>query len=241
MDNKPFTTDHRAYVGNKEYYDIEAGIQFSLLFLHGMRQEHKLLEIGCGSLRAARLFIPYLNASCYRAVEPNKWLVEAGIENELGWDIIDIKKPIFFGFDDWDFSQIGEKFDFIMAQSIFSHAQNELVECALRTIKAVMHDETKFFFTFIPGSHGDCLGDRWMYPETIGYPLDYFQKKAEELEMHHQFIPWLHPHPHRWNLYTLKPLEPDDRWFTECPAGLAQLTLCKEGNPRLPCYEKEEL
>jgi hypothetical protein len=69
------------------------GLQFTLLFQAGLRETHRLLDVGCGSLRGGRLFIPYLRAGHYYGVEPNEWLVEEGIANELGAEILTVKRP----------------------------------------------------------------------------------------------------------------------------------------------------
>ena len=86
---------YRAYVGPPEVYDLAAANQFNLLTLCGLREHHFLLDIGCGSLRAGKLLIPYLLPGHYFGLEPEKWLVEKGFSEELGYDIVDIKKPCF--------------------------------------------------------------------------------------------------------------------------------------------------
>ena len=53
----PGARHYRAYVGAPQTYDIFAHMQFSLMTLLGLRQEHTLLDIGCGSLRAGKLFV----------------------------------------------------------------------------------------------------------------------------------------------------------------------------------------
>lgn len=93
---KPGDSHYRAYVGPPQDYDLIAASVFNLLTNNGLRQHHKLLDIGCGSLRLGRLFIPYLNRGKYIGVEPNKWLVSEGIKNEVGKDLVRIKKPHFF-------------------------------------------------------------------------------------------------------------------------------------------------
>src|SRR5437868_14897345 len=84
---KPGDAHYRAYVGPPEDYDLIAAMTFNLLTTLGLRQHHSLLDVGCGSLRIGRLLIPYLNCGKYFGVETNNWLVEAGIEHELGKDV----------------------------------------------------------------------------------------------------------------------------------------------------------
>src|SRR6185436_13308722 len=95
---KPGDTHYRAYVGPPEDYDLIAAMTFNLLTTLGLRQHHTLLDVGCGSLRAGRLFIPYLNAGRYIGIDPNRWLVEEGIRHEVGADLIRIKQPkLYYG------------------------------------------------------------------------------------------------------------------------------------------------
>ena len=95
LDLNPGDEHYRAYVGPPKDYDLVSAMVFNLLTSIGLRQHHRLLDIGCGSLRVGRLLIPYLNQKNYFGVEPNKWLVEDGIANEIGKDLVKIKKPTF--------------------------------------------------------------------------------------------------------------------------------------------------
>src|SRR5947199_9194661 len=93
---KPGDPHYRAYVGPPEDYDLIAAMTFNLLTTLGLRQQHSLLDIGCGSLRIGRLLIPYLNRGKYFGVEPNEWLVEEGIKRELGEALLQVKRPTCF-------------------------------------------------------------------------------------------------------------------------------------------------
>ena len=86
--------DYKRFVGPSDKYDLASSMQFNLLTTLGLRDQHKLLDIGCGSLRAGRLFIPYLQSGNYYGIEPEKWLVSEAIQNELGKDIINILNEI---------------------------------------------------------------------------------------------------------------------------------------------------
>ena len=61
---------YRAYVGPPEKYDLLGALQFQVLTNLGLREYHKLLEVGCGSLRVGRLLVPYLIDGNYYAIEP---------------------------------------------------------------------------------------------------------------------------------------------------------------------------
>ena len=75
--------NYKAYVGPLDRYDFMGATQFRLLSTLGLRSHHKLLDFGCGSLRAGKLFIPYLDASNYFGQDPNQSLIDEGIKKKL--------------------------------------------------------------------------------------------------------------------------------------------------------------
>ena len=111
--------DYRTAVGPPELYDVMGAHQFCVLISEGLRDYHKLLDIGCGSLRGGRLFIPYLSVGNYYGVEPKKNLIHYGVVNELGWDILEVKQPKFYNIGMGDIFRFDTKFDFILAQHRF--------------------------------------------------------------------------------------------------------------------------
>lgn len=159
---------YRAFVGPPNRYDLIGAYQFMLLVELGLRENQKLLDIGCGSLRAGRLFIPYLNPGNYYGIEPEKWLVEEGIKNEVGEDLIRIKKPSFLYADDWNFSRFDTSFDYLVAQSIFSHASQSQIAICLENSKPCMKDTSVLVANFSLGQE-DYQGSDWIYPGVVAY------------------------------------------------------------------------
>tara|TARA_B100001057_G_C22793434_1_gene928580 strand:+ start:38 stop:220 length:183 start_codon:yes stop_codon:yes gene_type:complete len=53
--------NYKKFVGPTKRYDFMSKTQFNLLSSFGLRSYHKLLDFGCGSLRAGKLFIPFLD------------------------------------------------------------------------------------------------------------------------------------------------------------------------------------
>ncbi|MGR3623740.1 hypothetical protein [Pseudophaeobacter sp.] len=56
---------YRAYVGPSRQYDFMGATQFCLLITLGLREDHKLLDLGCGPLRAGRFLMMYLAPGHY--------------------------------------------------------------------------------------------------------------------------------------------------------------------------------
>lgn len=105
-----------AYCGTT---DQSGECQMQILKSAGLMPEHHLLEIGCGCLNGSQFFINYLEPGHYVGIEPNAWLLEAGISEA---EIVPGKRPRFLVRDDFDAKLTGSSFDFIFSHSVLSHA-----------------------------------------------------------------------------------------------------------------------
>jgi SAM-dependent methyltransferase len=168
--------DHRLYrgwVGRPEGYDILAMNQFALLTDLGLREQHRVLDLGCGSLRLGRLLIPFLRTGRYFAAEPDLSLVDAGIRNELGWDAFRIKRPVVLPIDDFSLWRFGQRFDFVIAHSIFTHTQPALAVRGLSAVRDVLTECGVFAATFIATDPPQRpASGSWIYPECITYTVE---------------------------------------------------------------------
>ena len=190
----------RAFVGAADGYDIMAATQFSIMTLLGLRQNDYLLDIGCGSLRGGRLFIPYLQPERYHGIEPEAWLLEHGIEHEVGRDLIDIKRPVFSNNADFRLTTFDQQFDFVLAQSIFSHASRSQIERCLAEAKLVMAPNALFIATFLMGEE-DNGGDAWVYPGCVAYTLDTMRALGKEQGLACRAIDWPHAAQQTWLIF----------------------------------------
>ena len=211
---KPGDAHYRAYVGPPEDYDLIAAMTFNLLTTLGLRQNHSLLDVGCGSLRIGRLLIPYLNRGKYFGVEPNKWLVEEGIKRELGEALLEIKRPTFFFSDSPE--TIGEAkiaFDFAVAQSIFSHSGLDLIKAWLSAISRSLAEDGALVATFLPGKE-DSGREGWTYPECVNYRPLTIRCLAAEAGLRCELLDWKHPRQ-TWLLFAAPKFDSD--WLKNQP------------------------
>jgi len=198
---------YRSYVGPWFKYDLVAAMQFNLLTRLGLREDHYLLDVGCGSLRGGRLFIPYLLPGRYFGIEPEAWLIEEGIENELGRDAIRIKQPTFSHLGDFRLSSLGQDFDFILAQSIFTHAAERQIRTCLTEAKRVLKEGGKMAATYFPGPQNH-VGDEWVYPGGTTYQPEYMRSMAADAGLDLAPLDWRHPNKNQ-------------RWLLICHEGAA--------------------
>jgi hypothetical protein len=195
--------DYRAFVGPPEKYDLIGAMQFNLLTALGLREHHYLLDIGCGSLRAGRLFIPYLLPEHYYAIEPEVWLVQEGIERELGHDIQRAKRPVFSHDRDFNLSAFRRRFDFILAQSIFSHASGNQIRSCLAGARRMMGQTSIFAATFFEGQ-SNYTGDGWVYPGCVTYKWEKMAELGRQQGLICKPVPWPHPNGQKWLGFVLE-------------------------------------
>ena len=211
---KPGDPHYRAYVGPPEDYDLIAAMTFNLLTTLGLRQHHSLLDVGCGSLRIGRLLIPYLNRGKYFGVEPNNWLVEAGIEQELGKDVVQIKRPtFFFSASPETVAQAKVSFDFALAQSIFSHCGLDLIRGWLSAVSRSLAQGGALVATFL-SDQKDSKQTGWVYPECVNYQPETLGRAAAEVNLRFEILDWKHPRQ-TWALFASPQF--DSEWFRNKP------------------------
>ena len=193
---------YTAFVGPPKQYDFMGATQFRLLCALGLRDVHRVLDFGCGSLRAGRLLIPYLLPDRYFGIEPNSWLIEDAIERQIGADMVRIKRPQFSDSDAFTANVFAEKFDFILAQSVFSHTGPALASQILTSFAEKLHPEGICAVTFIKGGKG-AVAEGWKYPGCVKYPDATIKALVEGAGLESIPIPWYHPRQ-SWFLLALQ-------------------------------------
>lgn len=199
--------NHRRAVGPPGQFDIIGALQFMFMVNIGLRDTHKLLDVGCGSLRAGKLFIPYLNYGNYYGIEPNLDLVRAGIIEEMGHDVMAAGSSYMEGPKGSFFRDIGSfmlvkfdvKFDFILAHSIFTHAPRFMIERCLAEAYKCMHKDSVFAFTYMEGP--DFSGNKFLSgPGTVmaTYTTPTIMTMVREAGLFAQCVNYYHPHDQRW-------------------------------------------
>jgi SAM-dependent methyltransferase len=137
-------------VGNSDrgHWRKAGEIQFEYLQKHGLLPEHRLLEIGCGNLRAGWRFIDYLEPGCYYGIEispevllaAQQTLVREGVEDKL---------PHLTLVEDLRFEFLPDAVvDVVHAHSVFSHSPLPLIEECFSHLPRILRPGGFFDFTY---------------------------------------------------------------------------------------------
>lgn len=168
----------------------------------GLGPAHTLLDVGCGALRGGVRFVDYLAPGHYFGLDSNASLIAAG-HMELKRKGLSGKQPTLLVDNDFGFHRFGRRFDFAIAQSVFTHFPAPLiVECLIK-ITQVLKPGGEFFATFFeaptrayasPLSHQP--GGIVTYPDKdpYHYSLSEFEKIATTVRLGLRVIgDWQHP------------------------------------------------
>lgn len=155
---------------NREEWLKHGQSQFDYLLRHGLRSSDRMLEIGCGNLRAGRLFIDYLNTGNYYGLDisPDILLAAQRTVAEFG---LQAKLPHLTLVSDLTFGFLpSAQFSVVHAHSVFSHSPIEVISECLAHVGRVMAPGAFFDFTFhkTVGAEHHLLGWAFYYrSETL--------------------------------------------------------------------------
>jgi SAM-dependent methyltransferase len=141
---------HEGAVGSHTHESwVKIGqMQFDYLVGHGLKPGDRMLEIGCGNLRAGRLFIDYLDAGNYYGIDisPDILLAATDTVAEYG---LQAKMPRLTLVRDMALRFLPDRqFTVVHAHSVFSHSPIEVIDECLGTVARIMAPDGFFDFTF---------------------------------------------------------------------------------------------
>ena len=141
---------HEGAVGSKTHDSwLKIGqMQFDYLVSHGLKPDMRMLEIGCGNLRAGRLFIDHLDPGNYYGVDISPEILLAAQDTVAQYGLQG-KLPHLTLVRDLRLAFLPEgQFDVVHAHSVFSHSPIEVIDECLAHIGRIMAPGGFFDFTF---------------------------------------------------------------------------------------------
>ncbi len=123
-------------------------LQFDYAITHGLKPDMRMLEIGCGNLRAGRLFIDYLDAGNYYGIDISPDILIAALDVVAEHDLRG-KLPHLTLVKDLRLAFLPDAaFDFVHAHSVFSHSPISVIGECFASVGRVMAPGAFFDFTF---------------------------------------------------------------------------------------------
>ena len=146
---------HRECVGG--LWEEIGQLQLGFLVAQGLKPHHRLLDIGCGSLRGGVKLIRYLDAGHYAGIDLHESLLNAGYEIELAKEGLKYKLPRsnLVADGEFDLSWCPMQVDFALAQSVFTALPLNFLRICLERLATFMVPHGRFFVSIfeIPDDH----------------------------------------------------------------------------------------
>ncbi|MEJ5992468.1 class I SAM-dependent methyltransferase [Ramlibacter sp. PS3R-8] len=201
--------EHRGWVGG--LWEEMGRLQLEFLRSQGLQPHHSLLDVGCGALRGGIRFVEFLEPGQYAGLDINQSLINAGY-HELELAGLELKQARLLVDPEFNVSRFGTQFDFVIAQSVFSHLPvNHICECLLNVAK-VLKPDGRFFATFFEAPHPVHVEPITHAPggvvtrygkDPFHYSVAEFQWMADNCGLAVRHIgDWSHPRDQRMLVFT---------------------------------------
>lgn len=146
----------------------------------GLTKEHTFLDYGCGTGRLARKIVPYLRPGKYTGIDISREAIgyARGLAIEESW----VRNAPRF--------EVGSipphrpaQYDFIWAFSVMIHLPTALVCELLEVARAVMHADSRFYFSYVPTKHHKRTGLK-----QFKHPYQFFVHECARLGLSLIFV-----------------------------------------------------
>jgi SAM-dependent methyltransferase len=209
---------HRRRVGGQ--WAVMGPLQRDFLVGHGLQPNHRLLDVGCGALRAGIHFVEYLEPARYYGIDINESLLDAGYVRELPERLRDkLPREHLRATDRFD-CDFGVPFDYAIATSVFTHVSLSHVRLCLYRVGRQLAPGGRFYASYFHAPIGHPLdeslndGRRWAERNALFHYGGDLVWAARCADLRVQLIgAWGHPGGQRMALFTHRLVRP--RAFAE--------------------------
>ncbi len=177
--SKEVLKERHSLVGAPEGWELKRKFQIEFLKTQGLKPEHYLLDIGCGTLRGGIPIIDYLQAGHYYGTEVREEVLEEG-KNELREYGLIHKKPSLYLCKNMDEFDPGVKFDYIWAYAVLIHMEDRTADSCFSMVAKLLKQEGVFFANINtePTPDGEWKG----FP-IVKRPLSFYETLAEKYSL----------------------------------------------------------
>jgi SAM-dependent methyltransferase len=135
-------------------------LSFEVLLREGLLPSSRVLDVGCGALRVGYWLMRFLDPGRYFGIEPNRQMLAVGLEEIVEPEVVQRAAARFSHNDDFDFAVFGERFDFVFARSIWTHASRPQIRAMLASFAATSAPGAILLASYHPASALFSLGRR---------------------------------------------------------------------------------
>lgn len=133
--------------------------QLDVLHRHGLKPSHHFLDLGCGILRLGMPLVDFLDDDRYCGIDALEQYIRLG--QVYMQEVVKTDKTFHLLVNrEFEFEQFERKFDFAMAQSVFTHMSFDQITTCFEKLCPVMKPGGQLLFTVILREDREFT---WMY------------------------------------------------------------------------------
>ncbi len=148
--------------------------QFDYLTGQGLKPGHRLMDIGCGTLRGGIPLIEYLEPGHYTGLEVRAEVLEQG-RQELREAGLEDQQPVLLHSPDLDAIQLEHPVDFAWAFAVMIHMPDEVLDRCLAMVARSLAPGGVFLGNINLGDKP--IGD-WQGFPVMAHPMEWFVELA---------------------------------------------------------------
>lgn len=144
------TGERHSLVGRADLWPMKRAFQIDFLRRHGLQPGHKVLDIGCGSLRGGAALIAYLEPRGYSGIDVRESVL-AEARQELLREKLLAKQPELVLATDMAALDLRRRFDVLWAFSVLFHLADPILDAGFSMAARHLEPEGIFFANVIAG------------------------------------------------------------------------------------------
>lgn len=151
--------EYKNHLGGKAgAWDRRGAFQLELMKFLGLGASDRLLDAGCGPIRAGVHFIRYLDAGGYTGVDFNASFVESA-QRIIEVQGLAARAPAVSVLENFDFARLGAKFEWILSFSVLNHCLEEDRRRFFAHLPHAMHPASRAVVTHAGWFDETCIAD----------------------------------------------------------------------------------
>lgn len=183
-------------VGPSSLWMMKRDFQIQFLKNMGLKPEHYLFDVGCGTLRGGIPIIEYLNEGHYFGAEVRAEVLEEG-QKELRDAGLDIKNSTLIHSPDISKLSIDQKFDFIWAFSVLIHMNDDILRNTLKFVSNHLLDNGAFYTNVNIGEKNE---GNWKEFPVVWRTIEFYAHECSQKGLSLVDIGSLKSHGHKSNV-----------------------------------------
>jgi SAM-dependent methyltransferase len=175
----PGVKNRHGWVGDVTLSGTKRDFQIAFLKNQGLQPEHRLLDLGCGTLRGGIPIIEYLNVEKYTGIDVRAEVLQEAMK-ELAETGLAYKTPLLMHSNEVAVKLDGIKFDYIWAFSVLFHLSDSILRETISLVAEHLNPVGTFYGNVNIGQWRE--GD-WQGFPVVTRPLNFYEREAAKCHL----------------------------------------------------------